>query len=67
MRTLVDLGPDVEALHGRRAQVPSAARTANPERGITEIWHRPGFDIDEDALAIGVHIMSLTALDLLHA
>src|SRR5215813_1742017 len=24
--------------------------TANPEKGITEIWHRPGSDIDEDAL-----------------
>lgn len=40
--------------------------TANPDKGITEIWHRPGFDIDEDALALGVHIMSLAALDLLH-
>jgi amidohydrolase len=39
--------------------------TANPEKGITEIWHRPGFDIDEDALPIGVHIMSMAALDLL--
>jgi metal-dependent amidase/aminoacylase/carboxypeptidase family protein len=24
--------------------------TANPDKGITEIWHLPGFDIDEDAL-----------------
>lgn len=39
--------------------------TANPDKGITEIWHRPGFDIDEDALPLGVHIMSLAALDLL--
>jgi amidohydrolase len=39
--------------------------TANPEKGITEIWHRPGFDIDEDALPIGVEIMALAALDLL--
>ena len=39
--------------------------TANPEKGITEIWHRPGFDVDEDALPVGVHIMSLAALDLL--
>lgn len=39
--------------------------TANPDKGITEIWHRPGFDIDEDALSVGVHIMSLAALDLL--
>jgi amidohydrolase len=39
--------------------------TANPAKGITEIWHRSGFDIDEEALAGGVHIMSLAALDLL--
>ena len=39
--------------------------TANPEKGITEIWHRPGFDVDEDALPIGVEIMALAALDLL--
>jgi metal-dependent amidase/aminoacylase/carboxypeptidase family protein len=38
---------------------------ANLSKGITEIWHRPGFDIDEDALPIGAHIMSLAALDLL--
>ena len=41
--------------------------TANPGKGITEIWHRPGFDIDEDALPVGVQIMSLAALDLLWA
>ena len=39
--------------------------TANPAKGITEIWHRPGFDIDEEALRLGVHIMSLAALDVL--
>jgi amidohydrolase len=39
--------------------------TANPAKGITEIWHRPGFDIDEGALAIGVEILSRAALDLL--
>jgi amidohydrolase len=39
--------------------------TANPDKGITEIWHRPGFDIDEDALPVGVHIMALAVLDLL--
>ena len=39
---------------------------ANQDKGITEIWHRPGFDIDEDALPMGVQIMSLAALDLLH-
>jgi metal-dependent amidase/aminoacylase/carboxypeptidase family protein len=39
--------------------------TANPDKGITALWHRPGFDIDEDALPRGVQIMSLAALDLL--
>jgi amidohydrolase len=39
--------------------------TGNPAKGITESWHRPGFDIDEDALAVGVEVMSLAALDLL--
>ena len=39
--------------------------TANPDKGITEIWHRPAFDIDEDALPVGVQIMSLAALELL--
>ena len=39
--------------------------TANAGRGITEIWHRPGFDIDEAALPIAVHVISLAALDLL--
>ena len=39
--------------------------TGNPDKGITEIWHRSGFDIDEDALPVGVEILSLAALDLL--
>jgi metal-dependent amidase/aminoacylase/carboxypeptidase family protein len=39
--------------------------SANPAKGISEVWHRSGFDIDEDALSIGVEIMSLAALDLL--
>jgi amidohydrolase len=39
--------------------------TGNAERGITESWHRPGFDVDEDALPLGVHVLSLAALDLL--
>ena len=41
--------------------------TANPAKGISEIWHRPGFDIDEDAMSLGVHIISLAALDLLRS
>jgi len=39
--------------------------TANPDKGITESWHRPGFDVDEDALAPAVEILTLAALDLL--
>ena len=39
--------------------------TANPDKGITEIWHRPGFDIDEAALPVGLEIMALAAFDLL--
>jgi amidohydrolase len=39
--------------------------TASPAKGITEIWHRPGFDVDEDALPVGVEILSLTAIELL--
>ena len=39
--------------------------TGNPDKGITETWHRPGFDIDEDAVPLGVHIMALATLDLL--
>ena len=39
--------------------------TANPEKGITESWHRSGFDLDEEALPLGVEIVALAALDLL--
>jgi amidohydrolase len=39
--------------------------TANPAKGITALWHRPGFDIDEDALPIAVEILARAALDLL--
>jgi amidohydrolase len=39
--------------------------TANPAKGVTESWHRPGFDIDEDALAVGVEILARAALELL--
>jgi amidohydrolase len=39
--------------------------TANPDKGITESWHRPRFDVDEDALPVGVRIMAQAALDLL--
>ncbi len=35
---------------------------ANPERGITYSMHHPRFDIDEDALAVGVRVMATAAL-----
>ena len=38
---------------------------ARPGQGVTEIGHRPGFDVDEDVLPVGVQIMSLAALELL--
>ncbi len=40
---------------------------ANPERGITYSMHHPRFDIDEDALAVGVRVMSAAALRYLGA
>ena len=39
--------------------------TANAAKGITEIWHRPGFDVDEDAQPVGVQVLALAALELL--
>jgi metal-dependent amidase/aminoacylase/carboxypeptidase family protein len=39
--------------------------TANPDKGIAENWHRPDFDIDEEALPLGMEIMALAGLDLL--
>jgi hypothetical protein len=38
---------------------------ATTVRRATEIWHRPRFDVDEDALPLGVEILSLAAIDLL--
>lgn len=35
---------------------------ANPDRGITHSMHHPKFDIDEDALAVGVRVMASAAL-----
>jgi amidohydrolase len=37
----------------------------NKAKGIDQLWHTPGFDIDEDTLALGVEIMSRATLDLL--
>jgi amidohydrolase len=38
---------------------------ANQEKGITEALHTPAFDIDEDALVVGVKTMSSILLDYL--
>lgn len=40
---------------------------ANPERGIIYPPHHPRFDLDEDALAVGVRVMSGIALRYLDA
>lgn len=40
--------------------------TANKEKGITFPGHHPQFDIDEDALPIGVAILVASALKYLH-
>ncbi|MBI4470337.1 MAG: amidohydrolase [Acidobacteria bacterium] len=37
----------------------------NPSRGITAMIHTPEFDIDEDALVVGVKVMSSMVLDFL--
>lgn len=38
---------------------------ANKAKGITASWHTPEYDIDEDALVIGVDVMSNVLLDYL--
>jgi amidohydrolase len=38
---------------------------ANQEKGITEALHTPAFDIDEDALVVGVKTMAGVVLDYL--
>ncbi len=40
---------------------------ANPGRGITYSMHHPRFDIDEDALAVGVRVMATAALRYLNS
>ena len=52
------------------AEIPTALLwlgTANVERGITNLLHTPGFDVDEDALVIGVEVMAAAILHLLRA
>ncbi|HEX3723469.1 MAG TPA: amidohydrolase [Nitrolancea sp.] len=39
---------------------------ANPGRGITYSMHHPRFDLDEDALAVGVEVMAAAALRYLN-
>ena len=39
--------------------------TGNPAKGITEMVHSSRFDIDEDALPIGVRVFAQAALDFL--
>jgi amidohydrolase len=39
---------------------------ANPEKKITAMWHTEYFDLDEDALKIGMRAMATVASDFLH-
>jgi amidohydrolase len=39
--------------------------TRNEAKGITAAWHTPEYDMDEDALPLGVQIISGTVLQLL--
>jgi amidohydrolase len=39
---------------------------ANPDRGITAMWHTEYFDMDEDALRIGMRTMANVAADYLY-
>jgi amidohydrolase len=50
-------------------RVPSAylrLGSMNPAKGITAGAHNPGYDMDEDALPLGVAVMSLAALRFVH-
>jgi amidohydrolase len=49
-------------------QVPGALLwlgTANPTAGLASLLHTPDFDIDEDALVVGVRVMATVLLHLL--
>lgn len=39
---------------------------ANPEKNITAMWHTEYFDLDEDALRIGMRAMATVVADYLH-
>jgi amidohydrolase len=39
---------------------------ANPDRGITAMWHTEYFDMDEDALRIGMRTMANVAADYIY-
>jgi amidohydrolase len=39
---------------------------ANPDRGITAMWHTEYFDLDEAALLVGMRTMATTVADYLH-
>jgi amidohydrolase len=39
---------------------------ANPEKKITAMWHTEYFDLDEEALKIGMRAMATVAADYLH-
>lgn len=39
---------------------------ANPDRGITAMWHTEYFDLDEDALRVGMRTMATVVADYLY-
>ena len=38
----------------------------NPAKGITAMWHTEYYDMDEDALAVGMRAMASVVLEFLH-
>ncbi|MCK4739882.1 MAG: amidohydrolase, partial [Deltaproteobacteria bacterium] len=39
--------------------------TTNKKKGITSMLHNTEFDIDEDALSVGVTVLAFTAVEFL--
>ena len=48
-----------------RARWPGSASAARPPQGRTLDLHQPTFDIDEDAIAVGVRLLVHTVLTVL--
>jgi amidohydrolase len=59
------VGEDVSAFMQRAPGCFVLLGAGNAERGIVHDHHNPRFDIDEDALALGVRLFGHAALELL--